>query len=493
MRPIKTMAVLLGLGLLALLAVVLVRTALLASKQVAVPPVAGIDVEADLAAQRLAGAVRLRTVSCQDPAQFDAKPFLELHQYLERTFPRVHAALQKEILCECSLLYCWRGSDPALKPVLLLAHQDVVPAAAEDEKDWVHPAFDGAIAEGYIWGRGTLDDKGSLMAILEAVEALLRDGFQPERTVYLAFGHDEEVGGPKGAQYIADTLHSRNVRLEYVLDEGSGIVRGVIPGVAEPVAVIALAEKGYVSFELSVESEGGHSSTPPRQTAIGILARALTRIEDHPFPADLTQIARFFSYVGPEMPFLERMVFANLWLTAPLVKRVFSADAVLNAGIRTTAAQTMIHGGVKENVLPSKATAVVNCRILPGETVASVTERIRKTVRDDRVQIAALNTPMDPSPISDVNARSYQVLQTTIQQTLTEPGTILAPFLELGASDSRRFVAVADNIYRFSPVHLDAEDLKRLHGVNERISRDDYARMIKFYAQIIRNSNDKVP
>ena len=490
MRPIKTVVVLLGLGFVALAAVVLVRTVSFTSKQVAVPPVAGIAVDADLAAQRLAGAVRLRTVSCQDPAQFDAKPFLELHQYLERTFPRVHAALQKEVLCEYSLLYCWRGSDPALKPVLLLAHQDVVPAPSEDEKCWEHPAFDGAIAEGYIWGRGTLDDKGSLMAILEAVEALLRDGFQPKRTVYLAFGHDEEIGGSKGAQRIADALRSRNVRIEYVLDEGSAIVRGVIPGVSNPVGVIGLAEKGYVSFELVVESEGGHSSAPPQQTAIGIVARALTRIEDHPFPADLTQAARFFTYVGPEMPFLERMVFANLWLTAPLVKRIFSTNPVVNAGIRTTAAPTLIHAGVKENVLPSKATAVVNCRILPGETVASVTERIRRTVRDDRVQIAALNTPTDPSPISDLNARSYQVLQTTIQQTVTEPGTILAPFLELGGSDSRHFVAIADDIYRFSPEHLDAEDLKRMHGVNERISRDDYARMITFYAQFIRNSNE---
>ncbi len=484
----KLLALLL-IVLFAILGVSAYRTATFERPSAAVAPVEGMRLDDAALAKRLAGALRFRTISAQDPAQFDAAPFRALQQYLAETFPAVHAKLQREIVNDYSLLYTWPGSDPSLKAVLLLAHQDVVPVTPETEKDWLHPAFAGEIADGFVWGRGTLDDKSSLMAILEAVEALLNEGYQPKMTIYLAFGHDEEVGGPQGAPKIAETLKARGVRVEYAIDEGETIIKGVIPGVSVPVAVIGLGEKGYLSLELTVDAEGGHAATPPRNTAIGILARAISRIEDHPFPANLEYAAKFFAYVGPEMPLPQRAVFANLWLTAPLVKRIFGGSPPMNAAIRTTTAVTMCSGGIKENVLPARASAVINFRIMPGETVESVTERVKKIVKDDRVKIAALDQPNDPSRISDTNSESYRTIVKTTRETVADLGTVVAPFITLGASDSRHYEAIADNVYRFLPIPTDDEDLERIHGTNERIAIGDYARMVQFYARLIRNSD----
>ena len=489
MRWFKRLLLLVFLGVAALVAILVIRTAMFTSKQTQTPPIQPVAVNAQQAVERLAGALRLRTISTQDASKFDEKPFFELHQYLERTFPLVHARLSREVINKYSLLYTWPGSDPSLKPIALLAHQDVVPVEADTEKDWTHPAFDGIVADGFLWGRGATDDKGSLTGLLEAVEILLQEGFQPKRTVYLAFGHDEEVGGGHGAPKIAETLRDKNVRLDFVLDEGSAIVQGVLPGMPNPVAIVGIAEKGYLSVELAVESEGGHSSSPPKHTAIGILAKAITRLEDHPFPADMTYAAQFFDYVGPEMPFLQRMVFANLWLTSPLVKMILSGNPVVNASIRTTGAATIFNAGFKENVLPGKATAIINFRIQPGEIADGVIERVRKTIGDDRVSVTPLGKPNNPSPVSSVQSRGYQILQTTIQQTLAEPGTVVAPFLVLGATDSRHYASIADAVLRFEPLKYVPEDLKRMHGVNERVGVEAYARSVQFYAQLIRNAD----
>ncbi len=489
MRLIKRIVALLLICIVVLAGVVLVRTFRFTSRQTEAAPVAGIAVDEAAVAQRLGEAIRFQTISSQNAADFDGKPFLALHEFLARTFPKVYASLEHEVVSDYSLLFTWKGSDPSQKPILLMAHQDVVPVAPDTEKEWTHPAFDGTVADGFIWGRGTLDDKGSLMAILESVESLLSEGYQPKRTVYLAFGHDEEVGGGMGAPKISALLESRGVKLDFVLDEGSGIVEGVVPGVSRPVGAIAIGEKGYLSLELSVETEGGHSSTPPQHTAIGILAAAIARLEAHPFPAHLQYTAQFFSYVGPEMSFPYRMIFANLWLTGPLVKVLMGANPEVNASIRTTTAATIFKAGFKENVLPSKAEAVVNFRILPGDTVASVTERVKKTIHDARVKIKPPHKPTEPSPVSDPNAPNYGVLLRTIRETLSEYNPVLSPFIDLGATDSRHYCPICENVYRFVPVKLDAADMKRMHGVNERVSTHVYAGMIKFYAQMIKNMN----
>ena len=370
-----------------------------------------------------------------------------------------------------------------------MAHIDVVPAEPETEGDWTCPPFEGRIAEGYIWGRGALDYKEAVLGILEAVETLLGEGFRPRRTVYLAFGHDEEVGGQGGAAQIADLLHSRGVELEFVLDEGLAITEGIAPNVAKPVALVGIAEKGCVSVELTVESEGGHSATPPEHTAIGLLSTAIHKLERRQLPARMEAPARqLFTHLAPEMSFAMRMVFANLWLLGGLVKRQLAAAPATNALIRTTTAATIIEAGVKENVLPVKARAVVNFRMLPGDSMASVLEHVRQTVDDPRVTVKLLgDRKSEPSFVSNTDSPSFKALVRTIRQVF--PEVVVTPGLVLGATDSRHYARVSDNIYRFIPIWVRPGDLDRVHGTDERISIKDYEQVVRFYIQLIRNSD----
>jgi len=333
-----------------------------------------------------------------------------------------------------------------------------------------------------------MDDKVAVTGILEAVETLLGEGFQPRRTIYIAFGHDEEVGGQGGGALIADLLESRGADLEYVLDEGLLITDGIVPSIPKPVALVGIAEKGYVSIELTVEGVGGHSSMPPQQTAVGILSSAIHRLEQNPFPARLEGPGReMFDYLAPEMPFGMKVVLANLWLFGGLVESQLAASPATNAAIRTTTAATMFEGSVKENVLPTYARAVVNFRILFGESIASVMERVRRTIDDPRVQMRTLVREIsEPSPISGTDAPSFEVLQRTIHQVF--PEVLVAPGLMLAATDSRHYAGLSGNVYRFSPMWAGPEDLDRIHGTNERISVENYEQIVRFYVQLIHNS-----
>lgn len=476
-----------------LIAVLLLRTVRFASKQVPVDPVDAVQVDEQAAAERLAQALRFRTISYQDWDLFEPEPFLALHEYLEKTFPRVHAGLHREVVADCSLLYTWPGREETAKPYLLMSHLDVVPVEPGTEGAWAYPAFEGHIAEGYIWGRGAMDVKSGVLGILEAVEILLEQGFQPRRTVYLAFGHDEEVGGSRGASEIAALLSSRGVELEYVLDEGGGIGKGLLATLTEPVAMVGIAEKGYVSLELKVQGMEGHSSIPPRQTAIGILSTAIHRLERHPLPARLAGPTRqTFAYVGPALPFLLKLVMANLWFFGPLVKWQLAASPTQNATVRTTTAPTIFEGGVKENVLPSKARAVVNFRILPGDSVASVTEHVRRTVGDPRVKVEPLATiAKEPSPVSRTDSPGFRRLQRTINQFY--PEAIVAPYLVIGATDARHYADISEDVYRFLPLRLEPADLSRIHGTDERIAVADYAQSVGFFVQLIHNSDLESP
>jgi carboxypeptidase PM20D1 len=478
------------LGLLVLLLVVLLLNSLrFRSRQVqAPPPTPGLEarVEALLpeAARRLSQAVQVPTVSYQEPERFDAAQFAALRDLLRRSFPRVHQQLQVEPVAGHSLLYTWPGADPALRPVVLLAHMDVVPIEPGTESAWSQPPFSGAVRDGFVWGRGTLDDKGPLLAILEAAELLLGQGHRPPRTVYLAFGHDEELAGT-GAAAVARLLHERGVRPEWVLDEGLAITRGILPGLRAPVALIGIAEKGYLTVELSVALEGGHSSMPPRESAIGVLSRALSRLEQHQLPAEISGPAQeLFQYVGPEMPFRMRAVFANLWLLRPLVVRIFLGQPATAALVRTTTALTQISGGVKENVLASSARGVINFRIRPGDTVAGVLDHVRRTVADPRVHVRPLGPGREPVPPAPTAAPGFQLLLRALRQVA--PDFLAAPSLMLGATDSRHYRELTENIYRFVPIVLTSEDLGRLHGTNERIALTDYARCIRFYAELLK-------
>jgi carboxypeptidase PM20D1 len=474
-----------GALLAVLFAVVAVRTATFPSWQVDASPAPPLALDTAAVIQRLADAVTYRTISTADGPQGEAGEFERFRAFLASAFPRVHGALVREVVADHSLLFTWAGTDTAAEGILLTAHYDVVPVEPGTEGHWTHPPFAGTVADGYVWGRGTLDDKAGVMGILEAVEALLAEGFAPARTVYLAFGHDEEVGG-EGARRIAETLRGRGVRMAYVVDEGGAVFTpGTVPGVEAPVALVGIAEKGFVSLELAVRAAGGHSSMPPRETAAGIVSAAVHRLERNPFPGALAGVSReTFAYLGPEMALPQRAVFANLWLFGPLVRRGLDDTPRGAAMLRTTTAATMLRGSVKDNVLPIHAAAVVNFRILPGETVESVEARVRRVVADDRVEVRRYGAvATDPSPVSDPRGDGFRAVQTAIRRIY--PDALTAPYLVMGATDARHYAVVSDQVFRFLPVRLEEGDLARLHGTDERVSVAAYLDAVRFYRHLV--------
>lgn len=489
MNTTLTIVVLLLLALFLLLAVLVVRALRLRPRREVVAPLPAGGTDLDAAAEHLAGAVRFPTISYADREKYDRQAFLGLHDYLAASFPRVHAALTREVVGDYSLLYTWPGQDLQLKPIVLMAHLDVVPVEAGSEGTWTYPPFSGEIAEGYVWGRGAMDSKFGVIGALEAVESLLAEGFQPRRTVLLAFGCDEEVSGQMGARQIAALLEARGVVPEYVLDEGGAVIQGMVPLLNRPVAMVAVAEKGYLSLELTVETEGGHSSTPPRQTAIGILGTAITRLERRRPRARLTGPARLsFEALGRELGWPLRLVLANLWLFAPLIERLAARSPEIDALLRTTTAPTIFQAGVKDNILPLKAQAVVNFRIRPGETVDDVVAHVRRVLGRLPVQVSPYEGKpgWGPSPVADASSASYALLERTIGQLF--PETVVVPFMVMGGTDSRYYGRLTPNVYRFAPMLATRGDLKRAHGTDERVAVEDCRRGAAFYRQLIRAS-----
>lgn len=479
----KALAVI-GSCLALLLALLVVRAVLFRPQPVAVEPLAAPEVDAQSAALHLSQALRFPTISHEDPADFDSAVFSLLHAYLRQSYPRAHAELELEVVGPASLLYTWKGEELDLPPVVLMAHQDVVPIEPGTEGEWSQRPFGGELADDYIWGRGAMDDKGSLVAILEAVETLLARGFRPKRTVYLVFGHDEEVGGEAGAAVVAELLKSRDVRPFLVLDEGGAIAEGFLPGLSRPLATVGVAEKGAASVEIAVKVEGGHSSVPPRQTAIGILSRALVRLEDNPLPGGIQGPFRdMLLTVGREMTFSRRLVLANLWLFGPLVERQLSSIPAADTMMRTSTAVTIVDGGVKANVLPSKATAVVNFRIAPGDTVEGVLDHVRQVIGDPRVSVVEARETREPSPVSPTDSEGYRLVERTIRQIF--PEAIVAPYLLPGGTDSRHFTALTSDVYRFGAIRVGSDDLRRAHGTDERLSVDVLVQMVAFYMQLL--------
>jgi carboxypeptidase PM20D1 len=482
---------LLGTGaVLAVLIIIMIVRANVVFEDVQLAPAEGlakIALDESGAVERLAGAIRFRTISYDDRSNFDADAFLAFHDYLQQSFPLVHAKADKTIISGYSLLFHIEGTDPSLKPVLLMGHMDVVPVDDVTLDEWTHEPFAGTVADGIVWGRGTMDDKLSVMSFLEATETLLDDGYQPKRSLYLAFGHDEEVGGKDGAQEVAKYLKEQGVEFEFVLDEGGIVTEGVMKQVDRPVAIIGVAEKGYLNLRLRVDDAGGHSSQPPPRSALGIVSRAVVKVEDDPFPAQLTFMEQTFDAIAPYTPFGNRLAMANTWILGPLIESRLLANRTTAATLRTTTAATMASGSSKSNILPTRAEAVINFRILPGETVESVRDRVIGIIDDDRVEVIA-EYGIDPSPVSPTDSMGYELLASMIRGF--DDDILVAPYLIQGGTDARYFYAVSPNVYRFIMARATPETLRQVHGIDERIPVDDYLTAVRFYHAVIRQATE---
>ena len=417
-----------------------------------------------------------------------AGPRLALQGWLETTYQNAHTAMTRELVPgTLTLLYTWQGSDPSLKPLLLMAHQDVVPVNIGTEGDWTGAPFDGEIIDGYVYGRGAIDDKGSLVALMEAAEALAMSGFKPQRTVLFMFGHDEEVSG-SGAQAGVALLKSRGVEPEFALDEGFMVINPS-PLTGKPMGFIGIAEKGYVTVDVIATGQGGHSSTPPRDSAAVRLARAVVALDENQMPSDLSKppVSDMFKAAGKDMPFAQRMAFANLWLFKGMIDKQMAGIAAGNAMIRTTTAPTMLSGSAKENVLAQRATATVNFRIHPNDTEESILQHVKDVTKDiDGIEVEVGKNGIrgsGASKVSPTDNRAYAVLASVAEATL--PGSPAAPGLVLGATDGRYAEAITPNVYRFSPSILTPEELTGFHGTNERTSVENVGLLARGYAQII--------
>jgi carboxypeptidase PM20D1 len=483
--PMSVLLTLIPAVLLFLLAIMLMRTARFTRPPYTYPPLPLPKCEADIAAEHLAEALRFRTITLTNQPPPEPEAFTAFHAWLEQRYPRVHASLERLRFGHYSQLYIWHGKNSELAPVLFSAHLDVVPADEGLASGWRYPPFEGVIADGAVWGRGALDMKGSLVAIFEAVEHLLREGYQPERTIYLALGEDEEIRGQRGAAQIATWLAEQGIHPLAVLDEGGAVTEGMVRGIHGPIALIGVSEKGFAVLHLKAEGESGHAALPPQDNAISLLARALTRLGAQPLPARLEHIRHLFAAVGSAASPTSQFLLANTWLFGPWLTRRLSRDPRTNALIRTTLTPTLIRGGVKENVLPPQAEAWLNARILPGENPITVLEHVRRVVDDPNIQIEIVpGAAWAPSPVSPTHTPTYQALHQVI--TSVYPHALVAPYLMVMASDARYYAQICPQVYRFIPYALTPTDLEGIHGTNEHLSIENLGRMIQFYVLLMR-------
>lgn len=469
------------LGILAvLITVILARTLAFRPMEEAPVDSAPEDVDEAKAIADLQALIRCKTVSYRDKSLEDEAEFAKLEALLPRLFPHVHEACAFVKPGPRSLLFHWKGRSNA-KPGVLMAHYDVVPV---NQDAWSKPAFEALLEDGVLWGRGTLDTKGTLLGVLEAADTLIARGFTPANDLYLAFAGDEEISG-EGAPTIVRWLTAHGVKPAFVLDEGGAVVQNVFPGVAQPCAVVGTGEKGPMDVRLTMSTAGGHASTPPAHTPVGVLAQAVARVEAHPFPFTLTApAAQMFDTLGRRSTFLYRMIFANLWCFKPALNLLCKkSGGELNALVRTTVAFTQMQGSAASNVLPPNAWVGANLRLLGDETVESAQAYLRRVIGDDRVKVELVQG-MNPSPISRTDGEPFARLSQAIRATWTD--AVVTPYMMLACSDSRHYGQISDHVYRFSAMALSKEERGLIHANDERVPVATIAKTVAFYQRLIK-------
>lgn len=477
---IKRIFITFGVLLLALIAVLLFNTLRFNPVAESSKPSIAIN-KYDSAALHLSQALQIKTVSFGDTLPIDTAEFIKFRTFMETTYPLMHQKLEKKSFNLFSYVFTWKGKDTTLAPYVLMAHTDVVPVEAIAESKWSYPSFSGTIDKDTIWGRGAVDDKGSAIAIMEAVELSLKENIQPNRTIYLCFGHDEEISGKRGAAVFSKWFDSSNIKPALVLDEGGMVDTEKFKATGRPVAVVGTGEKGYTNIDLTVEIPGGHSSTPLKETAIDILNQAIAKVRANQMPALIAPpVQDLLNRTGTAQSFFTKMVMANMWLFKGSVIKQMEASNQTNAMVHTTLVPTIVKAGIKDNVIPSIAKATFNSRILPGQTSDDVVEFVKKAINDERVIVKKQTISLfEASATTSADHPTFKKIEGLTQQVL--PNVLVSPYLVVGATDSRYFRPFSESVLNFSPM----QDVKGFHGIDERLGKEDLNRMITFYKLFI--------
>ena len=480
------------LGILALFIVVtLIRAAFFKESTKKCEELENVKIDIDRYCESLTRAIRIKTVSNYDRNEVDWSKFDDFHKFLEERYPNIHKTMTKTVIGDGSLIYFWKGKNPDLDPIAMLSHQDVVPIAEGTEDDWEHPAFDGFNDGEFIWGRGAMDMKNHLIAVMETVESLIAEGFEPHRGIYICLGHNEEVvaAPDNGAKQIAAYLKEKGVHLEAVLDEGGAILPAKVKGVVDcQLAGVGVAEKGSVNYEVSVNAKGGHSSQPPEHTALGALSKVILDIENHQFKAKMPDyVYKMFISLGKRSSYAARLLFCNLRILKPLVLKIMSKIPPAASLVRTCTAVTMAQGSPQFNVLPQKASATVNFRTMPGVTMDDVEEHIRKSCKNKNIEIKRL-VGKEASNVSPTDSKAFETIKTLCEGSSEK--NLIVPFLVMGGTDAYNYECICENIYRFSPFVVSTKLLLCTHATNERLPIASIEEALKFFKRYIKRMTE---
>ena len=472
------------LGVIALILLVFVIRALLVKDTAEKPESYNKpEIDLDAAIKKIQGAVRIPTISMRDETIPD-KPFLDLHEYLEKTFPLFHQKAEKRVINGYSLMYRLEGSDSSLKPALFMGHQDVVPP---QENGWTSPPFSAEVADGCMWGRGTFDMKSQLVSCFEAIEMHLREGKMPKRTMYFCFGHDEEIAGT-GAMAMAKVLREEGIKLEFIFDEGMTPVNASLVGIEGPLALVGVCEKGWVNAKITAKGNAGHASMPPKETTAVKIAKAVVKLNKHQMKAYYSEpVNMLIKSVCPKASFKFRLVMANADILKPILKPILlKISPAVAALLRTTMAITVLHGSDAANVMPDESYAVVNCRVNIGQSVADVKRHIEKVIGPEyEVELSEIGQH-ESTEMSNLNSFGWRMMQKTVAEVF--PGGVTAPFPFVAGTDSKFYEGLSECTFKFSPHITDAKYRAGMHNVNEYFKISDIDSDIQFYYRFMQNS-----
>ncbi|MEC4114803.1 M20/M25/M40 family metallo-hydrolase [Myroides pelagicus] len=506
----KRLSLFIVFGIVVLLIVVLIKTFTYSFKPVrdlsARPAEHSID---EQAIRNLSKAIQIPTISTINYEDTNFAAFDEFISFLEQTYPAVYTAMDTTRVNKYGLIFRWKGRDQTKKPLLFLSHYDVVPISnypendpltekqpifdltgkaqplAESRDTWSYAPFSGAVKDGRIYGRGTLDMKGMLISIFEAANQLVKAGYQPDQDIYLAFGHDEEVSGRQGALKIAEYFKAKNIEFHVVYDEGGVVVspKSVLTSVDQAIALIGVAEKGFLTLQIAVKGVGGHSSMPPAKGSLVLASEIVNKLNTNQMHASLIPpIENFLDNIGSAMDFKSRLAISNKWLLSQSLIATFEKAPASNALVRTTTALTMMHASDAPNVMSSITNLTVNFRILQGDTVESVLNHVKEICKDYQVEYEVISA-REPSKVSPHNSEQFRKLEQVIAKNY--PNAIITPYLTLGGTDAYKYELVSDHVFRFMPVELNSFEQRSIHNEDESITIDNYMRMIDHFKTLM--------